>query len=440
MHAHLPAPIGELAQREGIVIVLGIGRVDGERGHVAHIVAAGHLLVGDAGLDALRRALHVGRILIRKAKFGEDGVNLGIVLAGAAQDVLDGADWAVGVLGPLDDAHDGLVASGATRQFVERDKDVGGQELAIGGKHSVVLLHIEGAHKHLLFALHNLDDLGLGLHAGTHRADVHHHAVTVEGVHRVALSNHDGLATRIVVEHHTVLAVAATHENTRRHRARAAHGTEPPGGLLVQEAIGGQMLKNLDNERALTRRRGADGGRHLLVVERSSALGAVKKVDYAVVQVTPLHAIVVIFLLFCHNYSSYGYFTAKIIICFHLSNFFAQKAIMRKKLLYFGFDEQITNDNQEDEDRHNQPFSDDLAARRGFLRWNGRINHLLHGVFVGDSGCRRRDGAAQDPLGGFHLGGQYRRIRVKLEEIVAMLHLFAVEAFAIHLTSLAHLA
>ena len=44
VHAHLPVAIVQLADREGIIEVLGIHGVDGKGGHLAHVHTLGNLV------------------------------------------------------------------------------------------------------------------------------------------------------------------------------------------------------------------------------------------------------------------------------------------------------------------------------------------------------------------------------------------------------------
>ena len=144
-------------------------------------------------------------------------MNLGIVFTSNSQHVNHLTDGRVGFLRPFDNLNDHLVARLATSKFVQRDEDVGGEELAVGSELGKIFEHLQRADKHLLLALENLHDFGLRLQAVACRTDVYQHAVTVQGVHRVALGNHDGLAV-IAGSVHAVLAVAAANEDALGNR------------------------------------------------------------------------------------------------------------------------------------------------------------------------------------------------------------------------------
>ena len=173
-------------------------------------------------------------------------MDLGIVLTGNTQHVDHFADGRVGVLGPLHNLDDDLVASLAASEFVQRDENISGQELAVGRQLGEVLQHLQRADKHLFLAFQNLHYLGLGFHAVACSADVYQHAVTVQGVHRVALGHHDGLAV-IAGGIDTVLAVTAPDENALGHR-RTAGSLVAARAHRHQEAVDGQLVQDLDNE------------------------------------------------------------------------------------------------------------------------------------------------------------------------------------------------
>lgn len=186
VYTDFPVAVLEFLNRQGVVKVLGIGRVDGERGHIAHIDALGNLLGGDARLQGFGSLGNVLGILVGQAKLSQDSMNLGIVLTSHTQHVNHLADGRVGILGPVHNLDDHLVTGLAAGKFVERDEDIGGQELAICCQLGKILQHLQGADKHLLLALQDSHHFGLGFHAVARRPDVNQHTVTVQGMHRVA--------------------------------------------------------------------------------------------------------------------------------------------------------------------------------------------------------------------------------------------------------------
>ena len=297
VNADFPVAVLEFLDRQRVVKVLGIGRVDGERRHVAHVTALGDLLGGDAGLQGLGGLGDVLGILVRQPELGQDGVNLGIVLASDTQHVNHLTDGRVGILGPVDDLRNHLVTRPASRQLVQRDEDVGRQELAVDGQLGKIFHYLQRAHKHLLLALEDFDDLGFGSLAMTSGADMHQHAVAVERMQRVTLLDSDGL-TVVAGGIHAVLTVTATDEDTLGHH-RAVHRLVAARAYLSQEAVNGQLVKNFDDEHPALGCVGPNGCRHLLVVERGLAL-LIKEVDYPVVVLTTFLLQRLQSTLFCH--------------------------------------------------------------------------------------------------------------------------------------------
>ena len=151
-----------------------------------------------------------------------------------------------------------------------------------------IFLDVENANEHLVFAFNNLYHLGFGLKATARSADVNHHLVAVEGVHRVALGNHDGGAV-VALENDAVLAIAAAHKHSRGNIV-ALGCLELAWRYLGDESVNRQLLKNLDNEGALLGGLGSHLGAHLLVVEGCLIL-SVEEVDYLVVKLSTLYLI-----------------------------------------------------------------------------------------------------------------------------------------------------
>ena len=276
VYAHLPVAVGETAYRQCVVKVLGVGGVDGKCGDVAHVAALGYLFGRDAGVDAVGGALHGGGVLVGQAVLGQDGVHLGVVLAVLAQDIDHLAARVARVVGPVGDAHYGLVAGGAALELGLGDEDVGGQIFGVGIERGKVLVDPQGADECLFLFLDNLRDDCLGFATLDTGGDGDADAVAVESVQGVALGHENRLA--VVVGDHAVLAVAQAHEG-----ARGGDGVDGclvlAGGHLEYVAVKCQ-LGQVQGYRALLRRaRCAYAGRYLAVVERLVALGGYELVD-----------------------------------------------------------------------------------------------------------------------------------------------------------------
>ena len=129
MYADFPKAVLQLAQRQRIVKVLRIFRIDGEGNNAAKIFAPGTVLVGDLGRNAVGRFFHLFRIRVGQAELGQNGVHLRIVIAGFAENIDDFAQRILGTFGPLDDAYQSLVVVPSAVQMFTRDKDIVRQSL-----------------------------------------------------------------------------------------------------------------------------------------------------------------------------------------------------------------------------------------------------------------------------------------------------------------------
>ena len=110
VYADLPDAVLDLAHRECVVEILGVGGVDGEGRHLAEVAAPGDFAGRDVPVDGCGGLLDLGFEAVGEVVFGQDGVHLGIVVPGdseAFDELPDGA-FASGL--PVDDAHDDLLA------------------------------------------------------------------------------------------------------------------------------------------------------------------------------------------------------------------------------------------------------------------------------------------------------------------------------------------
>ena len=125
VHTHLPKPLVEQADRESIVEVFGVSRVDGAGKHVAKILAFVVILLRNLGRNALGRLFGRLRISVGKSILSKDGVHLGIVFARSPKHIHHLAHdiFVVGIR-PLGDFHHSLIARFAPLEFAFRYKDV----------------------------------------------------------------------------------------------------------------------------------------------------------------------------------------------------------------------------------------------------------------------------------------------------------------------------
>ena len=124
MHPHLPIPVGELANGEGVVEVLGIGRVDGEGGHPAHILAAFDFRFRNAGLNFVSGFFELFGEVVGEVELGQDGVHFGVVVPRVPQHVYHLARGIFGRFGPFGDANNHLLPVLGAVQRPQRHKNI----------------------------------------------------------------------------------------------------------------------------------------------------------------------------------------------------------------------------------------------------------------------------------------------------------------------------
>ena len=178
--------------------------------------------------------------MVRQPELGHDGIDFGIVLAGLAEHVDNLALGVLGIVGPVGDAHHGLVARLAAAKFRLGYIYVGGKELRVGEQVGEVAVDLEYAYECLLLTLNYVYDLGLGLGTLDTCGNGDLDPVAVEGVHRVALGHEDFFGS--IVGDNAVLAVRAAHK--RAHGlCRALRQSVFAGRCLHQNAVEGKLGK-----------------------------------------------------------------------------------------------------------------------------------------------------------------------------------------------------
>ena len=185
MHADFVVAVLQRLERQGIVEILGVRRVDGEGKGPAEILAALQVRLGDLLGDLVGGAVHLRREPVGEVELRQDGMHLGIVVAGHAEHVDQVAVRAVVAAVPAvhdrRDLHPGLGAHPGPLLGIHLD--VVGHRLALHqdpglGPDGVVIAH-EGAVgafddlHHLAFAA-----VGIVLLPG----HGHAHGIAVQGV------------------------------------------------------------------------------------------------------------------------------------------------------------------------------------------------------------------------------------------------------------------
>ena len=118
-------------------------------------------------------------------------------------------------IGPLSDLHHSAVIGLAAFQLALGNEDIMDKKIVGSDEIGQLPVYLESAYKLVFCPVKNLDDLCLldVLLPACHEA--YFHAVTVEGSHRVALRNEDGLVA--TVGHERVLTVGLAHEGSFLH-------------------------------------------------------------------------------------------------------------------------------------------------------------------------------------------------------------------------------
>jgi len=246
MHAHFIQAVVQFFERESIVKVLGIGRVDGAGPCLAEVFALGHVLRGDFSGEFLRGILHGFRVFIGQSVLREDGVHLHIVVAALAQHVghLAHEVTMLGV-GPVGYLHESFLAVLASLELVLGNEHVVHQVVVLRHQERDVLAHAQLAHKGVLGTLQDGDDLCLldvFLPSGHER---HPHPVSGECRHRVAFGHEHWLV--VAIGNERVLAVrladkpAFLHLPFRVERVGAV-------GFFRQEVVPSHLFHDIDGQ------------------------------------------------------------------------------------------------------------------------------------------------------------------------------------------------
>ena len=89
MDPDLEIPVLQRTERQGVVIILGVRRVDRKGQHVAEVPAALQILVRNLVADLVGGVLHLLVEAVRKAELREDGVHLRVILPRHAEEIDD---------------------------------------------------------------------------------------------------------------------------------------------------------------------------------------------------------------------------------------------------------------------------------------------------------------------------------------------------------------
>ena len=163
MHTDLPETVLQLADRERVVEILRIGRIDREGRHPAEIATLGIILLRNLPRDGLGGTLNVGVELVRQVELRHDGMHLRVVVTLAAQTLDQHTARTVVLVAPLRYAEYHLVAVVDARAVLAREVYVHRQLARVGVYEYGLTAHLRNAHITLSTALDNLRNSTLGM-------------------------------------------------------------------------------------------------------------------------------------------------------------------------------------------------------------------------------------------------------------------------------------
>ncbi len=213
--AHLVAPFVQLDEGNCVVEVFGIGRVDGEGRHLAVVLAPRDLSLGDGVGNLVGGRTHLRLEAVRQLELGQDGVHLGVVLAGFAQHVYNLALRLHTPSRPVGDHHSHLHAVGSLQPADLRkvlgapdgDADVVGHTGALDDGPGLVAADGEDADVRPFAALDDLHHLAfLAAAVAALLSDYHLHTVAVQRPAELGLRHEDVIVAALY--HHEAEAVA----------------------------------------------------------------------------------------------------------------------------------------------------------------------------------------------------------------------------------------
>ena len=186
MHTNLPTTFGQLADRQRIVEVLSVGRVDREGRHIAEIATLGIVLRRDLALDLLGRLDHsiielIGQVILR-----QNCVHLRVVVATHTQHIANATLRALAAVGPIDDMHHHLLAITQIGILAFRAVDIHRHLARIDLDKYLMIHHLRRTDITLRIALDDLRDLALGHACAVLARHSNAHTVAVQRIARIA--------------------------------------------------------------------------------------------------------------------------------------------------------------------------------------------------------------------------------------------------------------
>ncbi len=214
VYADFVVSVFQAADRERVVEVFCVAWVDCECCDIAHVLACGNYFRRYSRIDFFGGFLHGFGIAVGQSEFGHDSVDLGIVLAFAAEHVDNFTCGVVRVVGPVGYTDHGFVACCSAAQFSGGNEYVGGQKFGIGAQESDFSFDLQCSDEYLVFLFEYFGDDSFGFFTADACGYGHTYAVAVECVHRIAFRDEEFFAVGIGDD--AVFAVCAAREDAFR--------------------------------------------------------------------------------------------------------------------------------------------------------------------------------------------------------------------------------
>ena len=162
VYADFPKPIFQRADGKGIVKVFGIFRVDGESGYFPEIFAAGYFFGGNFRRNLIRGFLYRLRIDVWQSEFGQDGVHLGSVISGFAENIEHLPDRVFGFIRPFCYFYHCFVTGLSALQLIFGDEDVVGKRAVLRYEEGIRFLYFQCADKGIVGTLQYFNHFPFG--------------------------------------------------------------------------------------------------------------------------------------------------------------------------------------------------------------------------------------------------------------------------------------
>ena len=188
VHTHLIETVLQDTERESIVEVLRIVRVDGAGEDLTEVLTFCIILWSDLSRDFVCRLLHILRIFIRQTILCKNGVHLRVVLATLSKnsDHLTN-NMPTLLLRPFHNLHNHLLSFLRLVKHSLRNNDVTIRMLTLRSHISRIVLYVHGAHKLRLLPFQDFRNNSLAdmMVSSRHHRDTH--TVSIKSIHRVSL-------------------------------------------------------------------------------------------------------------------------------------------------------------------------------------------------------------------------------------------------------------